>query len=63
MKRVRAAIDKKDKKAAELLQVAVRAIDKAAQKGVIKRETAARKIGRLTRAVNRLPAAAAPASK
>jgi small subunit ribosomal protein S20 len=35
----------------DLLKQAVKLIDKAAQKGVLKRETASRKISRLTRAV------------
>jgi small subunit ribosomal protein S20 len=54
VKRVQAAIDtaeKGDAEVVELLQQAVRLIDKAAQKGVLKRETASRKISRLTRAV------------
>jgi small subunit ribosomal protein S20 len=57
VKRVRTALDAKDApKAAEALKEAARVIDKAAQKGVIARETAARKISRLTLAVRRLAA-------
>ncbi len=51
IKRVRAALDSGEGKAPELLKEAIQLIDKAAQKGVIKRETASRKISRLTRAV------------
>jgi small subunit ribosomal protein S20 len=52
VKKVRAEITAGDGKAAEALAVAVKMIDKAAQKGVIKRETASRKISRLTKAVS-----------
>ena len=51
IKRVRAALAAKDPKVAEALKQAVRAIDKAAQKGVIKRQTASRTISRLTKQV------------
>jgi small subunit ribosomal protein S20 len=52
VKRVRKALEAKDAtKATELLAAAVRVIDKAAQKGVIDRKTASRKISRLTLAV------------
>lgn len=51
VKRVQAAVDAKDPKAAEALKAAVKLIDKAAQKGVIKRQTAARKVSRLTKLV------------
>jgi small subunit ribosomal protein S20 len=55
VKRVRAAIASKDAKAAKAaLPVAVRAIDMAASKGVIKRGTASRSVSRLTVAVNTL---------
>jgi small subunit ribosomal protein S20 len=57
VKRVRKALDAKDgNAAAAALKVAISVIDKAAQKGAIKRETASRKISRLTVAVNRLSA-------
>lgn len=52
VKRVNASLAAKDGKAAEALEVAIRAIDKAAQKGVLKKETASRKISRLTKAVS-----------
>jgi small subunit ribosomal protein S20 len=55
VKRVRAAVDQKNSKAAKAaLPVAIRAIDKAATKGVIKRGTASRTVSRLTVAVNTL---------
>jgi len=52
VKRVLAAVASKDKKAKEVLAEAIKVIDKAAQHGVIKRETASRKISRLTKFVN-----------
>jgi small subunit ribosomal protein S20 len=55
VKRVRSLVESKDTgKAGEALKVAISLIDKAAQKGVIKRETAARKISRLTLAVQKI---------
>jgi small subunit ribosomal protein S20 len=55
VKKVRAAIASKDAKAAKAaLPSAVRAIDMAASKGVIKRGTASRSVSRLTVAVNTL---------
>ena len=55
VKKVRAAIASKDGKAAKAaLPGAVRAIDMAASKGVIKRGTASRSVSRLTVAVNAL---------
>jgi len=56
VKRVRAAIEAKDGKAAELLKAAVAVIDKAASKGVIDKKAASRKISRLTRSLNHLSA-------
>ncbi len=57
VKRVRTAITAKDAKAAHAaLGPAVKVIDKTAQKGVIDKKTAARKISRLTLAVNALGA-------
>ncbi len=53
VKRVRAAIEAKDGKLADVLKSAIRVIDKAAQRGVIDRKTAARKISRLTKSANR----------
>jgi small subunit ribosomal protein S20 len=52
VKTVVAAIASKDKKAKDLLAEAIKLIDKSAQHGVIKRETASRKISRLTKALN-----------
>jgi small subunit ribosomal protein S20 len=51
VKKVRAELAAGEGKATEALKVAVKFIDKAAQKGVLKKETAARKISRLTKAV------------
>lgn len=56
IKRVQSAIDSKDPKASELLRQAASVIDKTAQKGVIKRATASRKISRLAHAVKGLTA-------
>jgi small subunit ribosomal protein S20 len=57
VKRVRAALDAKDnEKAASALNDAIPIIDKAAQRGVIDRKTASRKISRLTLAVRRASA-------
>ena len=53
VKRVRTAVESKDAKAAEILKTAVAVIDKAAQKGVIDKKAAARKISRLTKSLNR----------
>ena len=51
VKRALAALETKDAgKIAAAIKLAVRQIDKAAQKGVIKKETASRKISRLARA-------------
>ena len=55
IKRLRAAVDNGNAdEAKEALQIAVRALDRAATKGVIHRKQASRKIGRLTKAVNAL---------
>ncbi len=52
VKKLRAALEhKKAKEATALLPEAIRAIDKAASKGVIKRRTASRSVSRLTFAV------------
>ncbi len=57
VKRVRTALAAKDNdKAVAALAQATRVIDKAAQKGVIDRKTASRKISRLTLAVRRASA-------
>ena len=55
IKKVNAAIEANDKAAAsEALTKAVSAIDKATQKGVYHKNTAARKVSRLTVAGNKL---------
>ena len=56
VKKVRAAVTAKDAKAPAVLKEAIRAIDKAAQKGVLKPQTAARKVSRLTRHVREIAA-------
>lgn len=54
IKRVRKALDEGDLETAKKgLDVAVRAIGRAASKGVIHRNTAARYVSRLTKSVNR----------
>ena len=55
VKRVRTALEQKGTKTSldSVLHAAIRQIDKAAQKGVIDRKAAARKISRLTLAVRR----------
>jgi small subunit ribosomal protein S20 len=55
VKKVRNAVDTKNAKVAKAsLPAAIRAIDMAASKGVIKRGTASRSVARLTVAVNAL---------
>ena len=55
IKKVEAAVAAKDKEAAvEALQNAISTIDKAATKGVYHKNTAARKVSRLSKAVNTL---------
>ena len=55
VKKVRAALDQKNAKGAKAaLPLAIRAIDMAASKGVIKRGTASRSVSRLVVAVNAL---------
>ena len=53
-KRVRSAVEKKDKKlAAEALKTFVSAFDKAASKGIVHAKKAARKVGRLSELVSK----------
>ncbi len=55
VKKVEAAIEANDKAAAaEALVKAISEIDKATQKGIYHKNTAARKVSRLTLAVNKL---------
>ena len=55
IKKVEVAIEAKDKEAATVaLQNAISTIDKAATKGVYHKNTAARKVSRLSKAVNTL---------
>jgi small subunit ribosomal protein S20 len=54
-KKVEAAVKDRDAEAArELLKKAVSIIDKAARKGILHKNTAARKVSRLSRLVNSL---------
>ncbi len=55
VKHVRTALEAKDAgQTKETLAVAIAVLDKAAQKGVINRKTASRKISRLTLASNKI---------
>jgi small subunit ribosomal protein S20 len=55
VKRLRTAIDEGNAaQAQELLVMARQQVDKAASKGVLKRETASRTVSRLTLAVNKI---------
>ncbi len=55
IKKVEAAIAQNDKEAANAaLKVAISEISKAASKGIYHKNTASRKIGRLTKAVNKI---------
>lgn len=55
IRKVRKLVTGKDSnKAQEWLKQAIKKIDKAAQKGILKKNNAARKKSRLTKAVNRL---------
>lgn len=55
IKRVREAVEKKDKEAAvAALQIAIPIIDKTSTKGVIHKSTASRSVSRLTKLVNTL---------
>jgi len=53
VKKSHQAIDKKDAKAEELIKQSIQKIDKAMQKGVIKKNTGARKKSRLVKALNK----------
>lgn len=49
----RKAVDAKDAKAEELVKLTIKKIDKAAQVGILKKNTAARKKSRLMKRLNR----------
>jgi small subunit ribosomal protein S20 len=58
VKRVRAAVESKDPKAAaEALKTAVKSIDRAASKGVMHPKAASRAVSRLSASVHKLAAA------
>lgn len=52
IKKVRVALEQNDANVEELLRKATQTIDKAKSKGVLKANTASRKVGRLVRSVN-----------
>ena len=52
IKKSRKAIEAKDEKAKEIVAQAIKALDKATQKGVIKKNTGTRKKSRLHRRLN-----------
>jgi small subunit ribosomal protein S20 len=54
IKKSQKAIETKNAKAAELVKQTMKALDKAAQKGVIKKNTAARKKSRLSLRLNKM---------
>lgn len=58
IKRARTALDSKDTSSAEAIQAAIQTLDRAASKGVIHKNNAARRKSRLMNALNKLNAAA-----
>ena len=59
VKQVRTAVKSEDNQvAADSLKLAIRQLDRAVTKGVLKRKTASRTISRLTLAVNKIGSAA-----
>lgn len=58
VKRARTALDSKDTNSAEAIQAAIQTLDRAATKGVIHKNNAARRKSRLMQALNKLNAAA-----
>ena len=58
VKRARTALDNKDASSAEAIQAAIQTLDRAATKGVIHKNNAARRKSRLIQAPNKLNAAA-----
>ena len=58
VKNARAAIENGEENAADLVQVAERALDRAASKGVLHNNNASRRKSRLYRALNKAQAAA-----
>jgi small subunit ribosomal protein S20 len=53
IKKTRKSIEAKDDKSKDLINKAIKQLDKAAQKGLIKKNTAARKKSRLMKAFNK----------
>lgn len=58
VKRARTALESKDANSAEAIQAAIQTLDRAASKGVIHKNNAARRKSRLMQAFNKLNAAA-----
>lgn len=58
VKRARTALDSQDTNSAEAIQAAIQTLDRAATKGVIHKNNAARRKSRLMQALNKLNAAA-----
>lgn len=58
IKRARTALDSKDTNSAEAIQAAIQTLDRAATKGVIHKNNAARRKSRLMSALNKLNVAA-----
>lgn len=54
IKKIRVMIEAKDAKSLESIAAAIKKIDKAAQKGILKKNTAARKKSRLMLAYNKM---------
>ncbi|HPL63848.1 MAG: 30S ribosomal protein S20 [Syntrophales bacterium] len=54
VKKVLAAVEKKDAEAKNILKSTISTITKAASKGVLHKNTASRKVSRLTKKINKL---------
>lgn len=63
LKKSRKAVDEKTEKAVDLVKETIKKFDKAAQKGIIKKNTAARKKSRLMKRLNAATKAVAKKSK
>lgn len=58
VKRARTAVESSDTMSAEAVQAAISVLDRAAQKGIIHKNNAARRKSRLVKALNKLNSAA-----
>lgn len=63
LKKSRKAVDEKTEKAVDLVKETIKKFDKAAQKGIIKKNTAARKKSRLMKRLNAATKAVTKKSK